>query len=318
MGNAVIELQGLTRYFGATCAVRDVTLSVPSGCVIGFLGRNGSGKTTTLRMLLGLLTPTRGSATLLGYPSEDLPPEARARVGYLSEGHPVYGWMRISAVAAFQARFYPKWSQDVFRRVIDHFQLSPKAFAGKLSRGQRAGLALALTLATEPDLLILDDPALGLDPVARSLLLEAMIHFTRKEGRTILFSSHLLSDVERVADRIAVLDSQVLRADCSLEAFREHVRQFALYFPATEKTSSGTSTALSPLPQVPGLLAATREEGHVLVTLVQRNGNALKALEAFGAERIEEVPLGLEDAFIRYLAKRGGTGSFLEVSGGES
>src|SRR5258705_612484 len=201
----VIKAQGLTRYFGARAAVYDLNLEVPRGSVFAFLGRNGSGKTTTIRMLLGLLRPSRGGGTLLGYDIRALPPEARARIGYLTEEHQLYGWMKVRECGEFQSQFYPRWNDIVFRGVIGHFALRPDARVKELSRGERAGLCLGLTLAPEPELLILDDPALGLDPVARRSLVESMIYLTQRSDRTIFFSSHDLADMERAVEYIAML-----------------------------------------------------------------------------------------------------------------
>jgi ABC-2 type transport system ATP-binding protein len=290
-----IHTQGLTRYFGARPAVYDLNLAVPRGSVFAFLGRNGSGKTTTIRMLLGLLAPTRGEAAILGYDTRALPPEARARIGYLTEEHQLYGWMTARECAGFQSRFYSKWSDKVFRGVSGHFGLSPSARVKDLSRGERAGLCLALALAPEPELLILDDPGLGLDPVARRSLIESMIYLTRRSDRTIFFSSHHMADVERVADYIAVLDRSVLRACCALETFRGSVQEVRLRF-------SGTPPAAS---NIPGLLQAFRSEGELRVTCVHYNGKTEKALRALGPIEMEVAPLALEDAFISYLGERG-------------
>ena len=302
MTDYVIETHGLTRYFGSKRVVDSLDIAVPRGSIFGFLGRNGAGKSTTIRILLGLMQATRGSATVLGHDSRNLTPEVRARIGYLAEGHHVYGLMTVRECGNFQASFYPKWNDEIFQGVVDHFGLSPKAHAGDLSRGQRAGLCLALTLAPEPELLILDDPALGLDPVARRSLLQSMIYVTRSADRTILFSSHLLSDVERVADHIAVLDGGVLRANCSLETFRSHVRQFVLRFPG--KTP--------PVPQLPGLLQAFRTEDEMSLTFANYEEETDRVLHALGAERVEPVPLSLEDAFISYLGERGEKSFFLQ------
>ena len=291
----VIRTQGLTRYFGARPAVYELNLEVPRGGVFALLGRNGSGKTTTIRMLLGLLEPTRGGGSILGYDIRALPPEARARIGYLTEEHQVYGWMTVRQTSEFQSRFYPTWNDKVFRGIIDHFGLRPEAQVKSLSRGQRAGLCLALTLAPEPELLILDDPAMGLDPVARRSLVESMIYLTRRSDRTIFFSTHQLADVERVADYIAVLDHSVLRAACPLEAFRSSIRQVRLRFAGTPP----------PLPKIPGLLQAIRSEGELRITCVHYNGTTEAALRNLAPTHMEEVPLSLEDAFVGYLGDRG-------------
>lgn len=303
MSDAVIETRGLTRYYGRRCVVDSLDLNVPRGCIFGFLGRNGAGKSTTIRMLLGLVAPTRGTASVLGYDSTRLPPEVRARIGYLAEGHHVYGWMTVRECGRFQSAFYPKWNDKIFGSVLSHFGLKPDARAGDLSRGERAGLCLALTLAPQPELLILDDPALGLDPVARRGLLQSMIYLTRNADQTVFFSSHLLSDVERVADRIAVLDGSLLRADCALETFRSQVRQFVLTFPGTPPTT---------LPPLPGLLQTFRAGREVTLTLASYDDSTERQLAALGAERVEAVPLGLEDAFVSYLSDRGEKSYFLE------
>jgi ABC-2 type transport system ATP-binding protein len=292
---SVICTRGLTRYFGAKPAVQDLNLEVPRGSVFGFVGRNGSGKTTTIRMLLGLLQPTRGTGSVLGYDIRALPPEARARIGYLTEEHQLYGWMSVGECGEFQSRFYPRWNEKVFRGVIGHFNLRPAARVKDLSRGERAGLCLGLTLAPEPELLVLDDPAIGLDPVAHRSLIESMIYLTRRSDRTIFFSSHQLADVERVADYIAVLDRSVLRVCCSLETFRNSVQQVRLRFPG----------APPPMPKIPGLLQAFRGEGELRLTCIHYTGATEAALRALNPAQLEPMPLNLEDAFISYLGEHG-------------
>lgn len=306
MRDAVIQTRNLTRCFGPRPAVLALDLDVPRGCVFGLLGRNGSGKTTMIRMLLGLLAPTRGSARVLDWDSQHLPPEARARIGYLAEGHRVYGWMRVRQCARFQARGYPCWNEAVFRAVADYFGLDRQARVRDLSKGQRAGLCLALTLAPEPELLVLDDPGLGLDPVARRALLEALVHVTRQADRTILFSSHLPADVERIADRIAVLDRGALRACCSVDAFRDRVRRIVLHF-------AGPPPAL---PAIPGLLHAQHAPGEIALTIANCDDRTERLLAGLGAVRSESVPPDLEDALVCYLGERGERRLLLPGAGG--
>lgn len=294
--DCAIQARGLTRYFGRRCAVNALSMEVPRGSVFAFIGRNGAGKTTTIRMLLGLLSPTRGHSTILGYPSDDLPPDVRARIGYMAEGHPVYPWMRVSQYAAFQRGCYPRWNQMTFASVIDYFAIQPNTKSGDLSHGQRAGLHLASTLAIEPELLMLDDPATGLDPAARRSLLEAMIYFTRGRDRTIFFSTHLLDDVERVADQVAILDYSVLRTCSSMETFRERVQQLVVHFPGEPPRE---------LPELPGLLRVTRQNQELALIVVNHNGRTEQVLESLGATAIEEQPLSLEDALTAYVGRQG-------------
>ena len=291
MSDYAIQTFGLTKYFGGKCVVRELNLSVPRGSIFGFLGRNGSGKTTSLRMILGLLAPTWGKSTILGCDSQNLPPQVRARIGYLAEGHPVFGWMRVKDAREFQAQFYPKWNQKLFNSVLEFFRVDPKTRAKNLSRGERAGLCLAMALAPEPDLLVLDDPAIGLDPVARRSLLESMVYATRKTDRTIIFSSHLLADIERMADHIAVLDYSVLRAQCSLETFRSCVQQFVLKFDQRPPE----------VPKIRGMIQCIARGDQVRLTLVNVTNETRGAMSALHPISIDEVPITLEDAFVSYL-----------------
>ena len=301
-----IQASGLTRFFGGKCAVNGLSFNVPRGSVLAFIGRNGAGKTTTIRMLLGLLTPTRGQSTILGHDSMRLPPQVRARIGYMAEGHPVYPWMRVTQYAGFQSSCYPHWRQSTFAAVIDYFAIQPQSKAGDLSHGQRAGLHLATTLAIEPELLMLDDPATGLDPAARRSLLEAMIYFTRNRERTIFFSTHLLDDVERIADQVAVLDYSVLRASCSVETFRDRVRQISAHFP---------SPPPSDLPEIPGLLRATRSENDLTLIVANDTGRTDQILKTLGAESVDEQPISLEDALTAYVGRQGKKSLFSTVGG---
>jgi ABC-2 type transport system ATP-binding protein len=257
-------------------------------------------------MRLGLLEPTRGSSTILGYDSRLLPPAARARIGYMAEGHPVYGWMRIGQYADFQRGFYDHWNPDIFATVIDYFAIELRTKAGHLSHGQRAGLHLAMTLAIEPELLMLDDPATGLDPAARRSLLEAMIYFTRSRERTIFFSSHLLDDVERVADYVAVLDYSVLRASCSVETFRDRVRRLSVRFRGEPPRD---------LPAIAGLLRVTRTENELTLIVANANGQTQRTLQSLGADEVDEQPISLEDALIAYVGRQGEKSFFLANAG---
>jgi ABC-2 type transport system ATP-binding protein len=137
-----IEINRLTKYYGNREIVRDLSLNVPRGSIYGFLGRNGMGKTTTIRILLGLEEPTRGQTRVFGEDSREMSPQTRARIGYLPEGHHVYGWMTVKECGQFQASYFPKWDREIFEAVITHFRLTLKMKAGHLSRGQRAGLLI--------------------------------------------------------------------------------------------------------------------------------------------------------------------------------
>ena len=291
----VIRTRGLTRYFGAKPAVYELNLEVPREGIFAFLGRNGSGKSTVIRMLLGLLEPTRGKGEILGCDIRRLTPQIRARIGYLTEEHQLYGWMSVRECEEFQSKFYPNWNKNIFRGAVEHFGLKAEAKVKNLSRGERAGLCLALTLAPDPELLILDDPALGLDPVARRSLVESMIQLTRRSDRTIFFSTHQLDDMERVADYVAVLYQGVLRACCPLDSFRESVRQVQLRF-------SGTPPAL---PEIAGLIQAVRTDTAIRIVCVNYDEKVDGVLQSLKPDEMEISEIRLEDALISYLGRHG-------------
>lgn len=312
MNDLAIDAQNLTRYFGRKCAVNQVNLRVPRGSVFALLGRNGSGKTTAIRMLMGLLAPTRGSAQVLGCDSAKLAADVRARIGYLTESHFVYGWMRVRECEKFQSGCFPRWNHKIFTAMTDYFRLDANAKAKDLSRGERAGLCLALTLAPEPELLVLDDPALGLDPVARRALVEALLAITAKQDRTILFSSHLLDDVERIADHIAVMDHSVLRVHAPVDEFRERVARWVLTFAGTPPIP----------PQVRGLIQSRVIDNELHLTIANPDEATEAALQDTGALQVTRAPLSLDQALIDILSDHGRPSSLCETmstltSGGE-
>jgi ABC-2 type transport system ATP-binding protein len=285
-----IEIDRLVKDYGSKRVVDQVSLRVPAGCVYGFLGRNGAGKSTTLKMLLGMVRPTAGTAKLLGHDIAELPPEVRGRITYLAEGHPLYGWMTVKQATDFARAFAPRWNGGLVEGVLDHFELTPKALIRRLSKGQHAQVSLALGVGSDPDLLILDDPTLGLDTVVRRDFLESLIHLIQRQGRTILFSSHVLADVERVADRIGILVDGVLRVDAPLEHFREAVSQVVLEF-------AGQPPAI---PAIPGLVNTSIIGRQVKLAIVGFGESHQDWIESLHPVHWDRDTLSLEDAFIAY------------------
>lgn len=285
-----IRTERLTKYYGRRKVVDSLELRVARGTVYGLLGRNGAGKSTTLKMLTGMVQPDRGRIELLGEDIETLSPQTRGRIAYLAEGHPLYTWMTIGQAVAFTTSFYPGADRDLACQILDHFGLSPRTRINQLSKGQRAQVSLALAIAPDPELLILDDPTLGLDTNTRRDFLESMIQIIQRRGRTILFSSHVLGDVERVADRVGVMVDGVLRVDCPAEHFKRSVRKVVLEFGRQPPE----------VPPCPGLLSdwcvGTRRE----LVFIGLGPEQLALLESLGPRRIEAVELNLEDAFIEY------------------
>jgi ABC-2 type transport system ATP-binding protein len=290
MTHAILT-ERLTKYYGARCVVDSLELRVPAGTVYGFLGRNGAGKSTTIKMLLGMVQPNFGRVELLGHELDTLPGEVRGRIAYLAEGHPLYGWMTVAEAVRFARSFHAvRWNQRLLDQILDHFEIPARAKLRRLSNGQRANVALALAIAPDPDLLILDDPTLGLDTVTRRDFLLSMIHLVQRQGRTILFSSHILADVERVADRIGILVDGVLRVDCPTEHFKERVSKLVLEF-------AGRPPAIL---DCAGLVQAWEVGRRLELVIVDFGAEQRQVIESLGPLAWDLVGLNLEDAFVEY------------------
>ena len=205
MSEAVIAVSDLTRRFGATTALDAVSLSLPRGAVYGLVGANGAGKTTLIRHVLGLLRAQSGSVRVFGRDPVADPVGVLSRIGYLSEENDLPGWMRVDELLRYSRAFYPAWDDAYAAELQQTFALDSKASIKTLSKGQKARLGLLIALAYRPELLVLDEPSSGLDPIVRRDILGAVIRTIAHEGRTVLFSSHLLQEVEQVADHVTMI-----------------------------------------------------------------------------------------------------------------
>ena len=200
-----VSVSALTRRYGAVTAVKNVSLDIPAGTTFGLLGPNGAGKTTLIRTIMGQMPADAGIVSVLGLDALERPQELKQRIGYVPEFHHVYRWMRISEVIRFVRPFYPTWDASICDELLVAFDLPSKQRVGTLSKGMLAKLGLLLALAHKPELLILDEPTSGLDPLIREEFLESILYTNGATPSTILFSSHHVDDVERIADVIGVM-----------------------------------------------------------------------------------------------------------------
>ena len=224
MSESVINISELTRRFGATTALDSVSLSLPRGAVYGLVGANGAGKTTLIKHILGLLRAQSGSVRVFDLDPVADPVAVLSRIGYLSEENDLPGWMRVDELIRYTRAFYPPWDDAYAEELRQAFALDPSAKIRNLSKGQKARAGLLIALAHRPELLVLDEPSSGLDPIVRKDILGAVIRTIADEGRTVLFSSHLLEEVEQVADHVTMINEGKIVLSAPLDAIRESHR----------------------------------------------------------------------------------------------
>lgn len=287
-----LETRGLSYCYGSRRALDDLTLAVPRQGIHALVGANGAGKSTLFRILLGFQTPDAGQALLLGSPSAALSPALRERVGYVNDAHTLPGWMRMQALVAMQQRLHPRWDEAVLDDVLGYFSVSRTARVGELSRGERAGFNLAVALARRPELLILDEPTLGLDVVAKRAFMEALIHSSHADDATIIYCSHQMEEIERLADTLIILDRGRLGHFSAPDAFTARVQLWIADMPFKGPEPSA----------IPGLLQVQRHDGlfHYLV-LDQGEGFAAWLRQA-GALSMRQQAVNLEQAVSAFLA----------------
>lgn len=283
-----IEIQGLSRRYRDKMALDSVALSVPSGCVFGLLGESGAGKTTLIRHLIGLLKPQEGTVRVLGLDPVKDPEGTLGRIGYLSEDRDLPGWMRIDELLRYTRGIYSHWDQDFADDLIDRFDLDPAQKISTLSRGQKAKTGLVTALAHRPDILLLDEPSSGLDPVVRRHILTAVMRDVAEEGRTVLFSSHLLHEVQSICDHVCIIHrGKVVLCD-KLSEILENFTRFIVRFDRPQ----------SPPPTFEGAVGI---EGHGQDWTVICDGMSDRVraeIQSSGGHIVEETKPSLEDIFV--------------------
>jgi ABC-2 type transport system ATP-binding protein len=289
----VIETIGLSKRYGRKLALDQLDLRIPRGRIHAIVGANGAGKSTLFRILLGFLPPTSGQARILGRDSQQLRPQDRSRIGFVNEEHTLPGWMKVSAVVAMQRRQYARWNQSAFDEVIGHYHVLPEQKVGQLSRGERAGLNLALALAQGPELLVLDEPTLGLDVVAKRAFLESLMYSNAAESCTVIYCSHQMEEIERIADNLIILERGQLRNMSAPEDFCARVTHWVADIPF-----KGPEPA-----SVPGLLQLQRLDGLHHYLVLDQDEHFADFLRASGARSIQSMPVSLDRAVNGFLGK---------------
>ena len=228
-----VEMKDVTRTFGSgkdlTLAVDHLTLSVPRGSVYGLLGANGAGKTTSIRMMVSHLQPDSGEIRVLGERPEEYSTDTRRRIAYISENMQIPRWMSMEDAAAFCKPLYPKWNEPLYQELLKPFDLKPSRRYEESSKGQRRAMCIIIALCQEPEILIMDEPASGLDTLARRHFLKELLKVTCDENKTVLFSSHILGDIERTVDRVAIMMKGRMILEGELDLLKERVRRITIH-----------------------------------------------------------------------------------------
>jgi len=293
---AVILTQALTKAYGNVEVVRALNLSVGRNRITAFLGRNGAGKSTTIKMLLGMIRPTSGSGTVLGgkITNEKEGCELRKRVAYVAEDKPLYGYMTVEQTIRFASSFYPDWRKDVEKKLLKDYELSPERKVKTLSKGMRTKLALLLAFARRPELLILDEPSEGLDPVGIEHLLQVLVARSA-DGVAVFFSSHQIGEVERIADHVCILEKGCLLVDASLDNLRRFYRRIDLVFPSAPPECEF---------QIAGVERIQATSNRVSVFASKNTEAVIERAHDLNAVSVEVAPVGLRDIFLETVKEK--------------
>jgi ABC-2 type transport system ATP-binding protein len=282
-----VRARGIVKTY-RNCRVLDgLDLAIPRGSVVGLLGKNGSGKTTFIKIALGLVRADAGELRLLGEDAWELGAAEKARLGYVPQVITLYPWMRVRQLMDYTAPFYPRWNGGLVADLLRRFEVDSQAKVKTLSVGTLQKLAIILALGHEPELLVLDEPAASLDPSARREFLKAILEIAVDERRTVLFSTHITSDLERVADRVAILQSGKIIYHDELDALKDSVKR--LHVSASERI---------PTLNIPGGITQRMEGKEAIVTVRGNWAGAVEQIERDYSAIVRVEDLNLEDIFL--------------------
>lgn len=291
----VIEVENLTHRFGKHKIYEDLNFVIPAGKIFGLLGKNGVGKTTLIKILMGFLRPTSGRCTVFGEESHDLSPSARARIGLLFEGHLAYEFMTISQIERFYAPHYPQWNRDYYYGLVDRLGLAHDHKIANMSCGQRSQVVLGLIMSQQPELLILDDYSMGLDPGYRRLFLDYMGEYLENSTITVFLTSHVIQDMEQFVDEVIFLERGGHLLTTSLEEFKETFRCYHL---------PRSAESMMPVRNESIKNIETYADSWNIYSFSEKDELAGALFDqGFDPSDLRQIPMSLEDAFIGYTGR---------------
>lgn len=290
--DAVINLAGVSKRFGQQVAVNDLSLRIPKGTAFGFLGQNGAGKTTTIKMLMGLIRRDAGEVGVLGFDPADDALSVRQRTGYVPEQQFIHRWMRVRDAIAFCRAVFHNWNDKRCAELVGLFRLDPDKRVKALSKGMLVKLALVLAVAHEPEVLILDEPMAGLDPVAREELLDGVLRVICEGKQTVLMSSHTLSDVQRLANVVGIIHEGRLLVHDEVDSLLRR----------TKRIRAVLGDGAAPTTRPESLIWERVNNREWLLTVDDFSADTVQRLKAGNRlEHVEVIDLGLEDIFKDYV-----------------
>lgn len=294
MEENVIICDHLTHYYGKRCIYSDLNFTVKKGTITGLLGKNGTGKTTTINILMGYLKPTSGRCTVFGEDASCISPSTRERIALLLEGHIQYSFMTIEQIEKFYSKFYPKWNKEAYYELMSRLKVAPGQRISNMSNGQKSQVALGLILAQNADLLVLDDFSLGLDPGYRRLFIEYLRDYAKSEGKTVFMTSHIIQDVEKLVDDCIIMDYGRILFHDKIGVLTGSLVKYTY--------QNGGSTKM---PSADFILHPSEYRGRTEFYSFAPEDKILSELKANGidTETIKAEKMNLEDAFIGLTGK---------------
>lgn len=288
----VIECRNLTHYYGNRLIYQNLSFDVPKGRILGLLGKNGTGKTTTINILSGFLQPRSGECYILGEKIGEMNPLTRQRIGLLIEGHVQYQFMTIEQIERFYSSFYPNWKREAYYELMSRLQVAPKQRINRMSCGQRSQVALGLILAQDPEVLVLDDFSLGLDPGYRRLFVDYLREYAKAENKTVFLTSHIIQDMERLIDDCIIMDYGRILIQMPVDELLGKFRRY------TGNVREGFDAKFDATIYNPSVMRSSLE-----VFSMEPEEAVIKQLGANGVKNIVAERVSLEDAFIGLTGK---------------